>query len=105
MSYFLRRIDRFLEHERSQGRNWKKRNENQLYYSVTGNSRYEYPVVWIAFHDLQCNDLTDIVYQTGSSMGCVLYHQGVWNQHNVVSITHNVRNMSVIINSIVESWR
>ncbi|OTA18828.1 hypothetical protein Xbed_02945 [Xenorhabdus beddingii] len=101
MSYSFRRIDSFLEYERSQGRHWKKRSENQLYYSVNGNSRHEYPVLWISFSDLQCHNLADIEYEINPDMGYLLYHHGVWNQHNVIN---NARNIRVVIDSIIEIW-
>jgi hypothetical protein len=101
MAGSLRRVDRFIEDERNQGRNWRKRLDNQIYYTITGTHINSYPVLWVAFNDLQCNQVSDIVYEVNPHLHYPIFQNGAWNHHNIV---HHVRNLNVIIQKIYQIW-
>ncbi|MBC8954425.1 hypothetical protein [Xenorhabdus sp. PB62.4] len=100
MSYF-EPINQFIEYERNQGRHWRKKSMFKLYYSisVTGNSLYKYPLLWIITN--RRGYLLRVVYETSYNMGFFLYNDSIWFEHN---INHNARNVRPVVDSIRQFW-
>ncbi|MBD2812538.1 hypothetical protein ID853_17040 [Xenorhabdus sp. Vera] len=101
MAYSLGRIGSFIEYEKSQGRQWRKKGIGQLYYSnfVTGGSRYNYPILWIVLDSR--GNLKSVSYETGHHMGYTLYLNDIWFEYNV---NHHARDVRAAVGSIRQFW-
>ncbi len=100
MSYF-ERIDSFMEYEKNQGRHWRKKSMFKLFYSnsVTGNSLYEYPLLWILTNPK--GHLCNVTYEMSHHMGFALHLEGIWFEHNIHRLPGYMR---VTVGSIRQFW-